>query len=36
MPAAPIGLNLNLGLRLETALGTLDLSVGNVMRRLPL
>jgi len=36
MLAAPIGLNLNLGLRLETALGTLDLSVGNVMQRLPL
>lgn len=35
-PAAPLGLNLNLGIRLETAIGTLDLSVGNVMRRLPL
>jgi outer membrane protein assembly factor BamA len=35
-PAAPIGLNLNLGLRLETALGTLDISVGNVMRRSPI
>ncbi len=34
--AAPIGLNLNLGLRLETALGTLDLSVGNVLRRSPI
>ncbi len=36
MPAAPVGLNLNLGLRLETALGILDISVGNVMRRLPI
>ena len=34
--AAPVGLNLNLGLRLDTAIGTIDLAVGNVMRRLPL
>lgn len=34
--AAPVGLNLNLGLRLETSIGTLDLSVGNVLRRSPL
>ncbi len=34
--AAPLGLNLNFGLRLETALGTLDLSVGNALRRSPI
>ncbi|MBK8264572.1 MAG: BamA/TamA family outer membrane protein [Nannocystis sp.] len=34
--AAPLGLNLGLGLRLETALGTIELSVGNATRRLPL
>jgi outer membrane protein insertion porin family len=34
--AAPVGFNANLGLRLDTALGTFDLSVGNVLRRTPL
>lgn len=33
---APLGLNVGLGLRLDTAIGTIELSVGNVMRRLPL
>jgi outer membrane protein assembly factor BamA len=32
----PLGLNANLGVRLDTALGTFDLSVGNVLRRTPL
>lgn len=32
----PLGFNANLGLRLDTPLGTLDLSVGNVLRRTPL
>jgi outer membrane protein assembly factor BamA len=36
LPAAPVGLNGNLGLRLDTSLGRVDLSVGNVMERLPL
>lgn len=34
--AAPVGFNANLGLRLDTALGTFDLSVGNVLQRTPL
>jgi outer membrane protein assembly factor BamA len=33
---APTGFNADLGLRLDTALGTLKLTVGNVMRRTPL
>ena len=33
---APVGFNANLGLRLDTAIGTFDLSVGNVLRRTPL
>jgi outer membrane protein assembly factor BamA len=33
---APLGFNANLGLRLETVVGTFDLSVGNILRRLPL
>ncbi len=33
---APVGLNANLGLRLDTVIGTLDLSVGNILRRTPL
>ncbi len=33
---APVGLNGNLGLRLDTGLGRVDISVGNVIRRLPL
>ncbi|GEM_PF-776078 len=32
---APIGYNANLGFRLETSVGAIDLSVGNVLRRLP-
>jgi len=32
----PLGFNANFGLRLDTPLGTLDLSVGNVLRRAPL
>lgn len=35
-PAAPVGLNGNLGLRLDTGIGRVDISVGNVMERLPL
>ncbi len=34
--AAPFGFNANFGLRLETAIGVVDLSVGNVLRRTPL
>lgn len=33
---APIGFNANAGVRLDTALGTVDLSVGNILRRTPL
>lgn len=33
---APIGFNANAGVRLVTSIGTFDLSVGNVLRRLPL
>jgi len=35
-PVAPIGFNANFGLRLETVIGAVDLSVGNVLRRTPL
>ncbi|KIG12901.1 surface antigen variable number repeat protein [Enhygromyxa salina] len=34
--AAPIGFNANLGLKLDTSIGTIDISVGNVLRRVPL
>jgi len=34
--AAPLGFNANFGLRLDTAIGAVDLSVGNVLRRTPL
>lgn len=34
--AAPVGFNANFGLRLETAIGAVDLTVGNVLRRAPL
>nr|WP_276600895.1 BamA/TamA family outer membrane protein [Nannocystis sp. ILAH1] len=34
--AAPIGFNANFGLRLETVVGALEFSVGNVLRRTPL
>jgi outer membrane protein insertion porin family len=33
---APIGLNADFGLKLDTSIGTFDFSVGNVLRRLPL
>ena len=33
---APLGFNANFGLRLETSIGVVDLSVGNVLRRTPL
>lgn len=32
----PIGFNANFGLRLDTFLGTVDLSIGNILRRTPL
>lgn len=35
-PVAPFGLRANFGLRLDTPLGVMDLSVGNVLRRMPL
>lgn len=33
---APVGLNANFGLKLDTSIGTFDFSVGNVLRRVPL
>jgi outer membrane protein insertion porin family len=33
---APLGFNANLGLRLDTALGTFNISVGNILERTPL
>lgn len=33
---APLGFNANFGLRLETVVGTLDFSVGNILRRTPI
>ena len=33
---APLGFNANLGLRIDTAAGTFNLSLGNVLRRTPL
>jgi len=33
---APIGFNADLGLRLDTAIGTIGISVGNLLRRTPL
>lgn len=33
---APIGLNANFGLKLDTNIGTFDISVGNILRRVPL
>jgi outer membrane protein assembly factor BamA len=33
---APVGFNANLGLRLDTAIGTIDVSIGNLLRRVPL
>jgi outer membrane protein assembly factor BamA len=34
--AAPVGFNANFGLKLDTSIGTIDISVGNVLRRVPL
>lgn len=34
--AAPLGFNANFGLRLETVIGAVDLTVGNVLQRTPL
>ena len=34
--AAPVGFNADLGLKLDTSIGTIDLSVGNILRRVPL
>ena len=34
--AAPVGFNADFGLKLDTSIGTIDLSVGNVLRRVPL
>jgi outer membrane protein assembly factor BamA len=36
LPAVPVGVDGNMGLRLDTGLGRVDLSVGNVLRRVPL
>jgi hypothetical protein len=36
LSGTPVGLNGNFGLRLETGLGRVDISVGNVLRRVPL
>lgn len=33
---APVGLNADFGLKLDTSIGTIDISVGNVLRRVPL
>jgi outer membrane protein insertion porin family len=33
---APVGLNANFGLKLDTSIGTFDFSVGNLLRRVPL
>ena len=33
---APLGLNANFGLKLDTAIGTFDISIDNVLRRTPL
>lgn len=33
---APLGFNANFGLKLDTAIGTFDISVGNILRRTPL
>ncbi|PRQ05801.1 Outer membrane protein assembly factor BamA [Enhygromyxa salina] len=35
-PVAPVGLNADFGLKLDTSIGTFDFSVGNVLRRVPL
>lgn len=33
---APLGFNANFGLKLDTAIGTFDISIGNILRRAPL
>jgi hypothetical protein len=33
---APLGFNANIGVRIDTAAGTFNISVGNVLRRTPL
>lgn len=33
---APLGLNADFGLKLDTSIGTFDISVGNILRRVPL
>jgi len=33
---APLGLNANFGLKLDTAIGTFDISIDNILRRTPL
>jgi outer membrane protein insertion porin family len=33
---APVGLNANFGLKLDTSIGTFDFSIGNLLRRVPL
>jgi outer membrane protein insertion porin family len=33
---APVGFNADFGLRLDTAVGTVSITVGNVLRRTPL
>ena len=35
-PVAPVGLNANFGLKLDTSIGTFDISVGNILQRVPL
>ncbi|MEM6996477.1 MAG: hypothetical protein AAF721_38590, partial [Myxococcota bacterium] len=35
-PVTPVGFNANLGLRLDTGLGTFKISVGSLLRRTPL
>ncbi len=33
---APLGFNANFGLKLDTAIGTFDISIGNILQRVPL
>jgi hypothetical protein len=35
-PVVPVGFNANLGIRIDTAIGVFDLSVGNLLQRVPL
>ena len=34
--AAPVGLNADFGLKLDTSIGTFDISIGNILQRVPL